>query len=90
MSEALYWLFVQQSSWIVLSLSLFMTVQMGNKKWWSPWIGVVSQIFWIILGNFTGQPAIILAALLYAVVHVRNGLKWWKEEGKSISALMPR
>jgi nicotinamide riboside transporter PnuC len=79
-TEALYWLLVQQSAWISGAISVVMTWQMGNRRWWAPFLGLVGQLFWALLAWFTNQPGLMLTVAIYTFVHARNGYKWWSEE----------
>lgn len=77
MSEALYWLLVQQAAWIVGAISLTMTWMMGNRDWRAPLLGLVGQVFWLILALHTQQWGLLVTVVLYTVVHTRNARKWW-------------
>jgi hypothetical protein len=77
MSELLYWVFFQQSAWLASAVSLVMMWQMGNHRWWAPWLGIFGQIFWALLALFTQQWGLLPAVVLYTIVHGRNAHKWW-------------
>lgn len=82
MSDVLYWLFVQQSSWICMAVSLLSMKLYGDKTVWGPVTGLVGQVFWVLLGIYTGQPALIVSAtLFYGPLHIRNWVKWRREQG---------
>ncbi|HEY3083259.1 MAG TPA: hypothetical protein VGM69_25490 [Chloroflexota bacterium] len=73
------WLFVQQSAWITSAISAVMLWQLGNRRWWAPWLGLVGQVFWVALALHTDQPGLLPGIVLYTLIHVRNGLKWRAE-----------
>ncbi len=79
--ELLYWLFVQQSAWLSGAISLVMMWQMGNRRWWAPFLGLLGQVEWAFLAWFTNQPGLMVAVVLYSVVHGRNARKWWMARG---------
>lgn len=79
MSDFLYFVFVQQSAWWAGGISLYMTWMMGNKKWWAPFLGLVGQLFWLLLAIFTAQHGLLITVVLYTIVHGRNAYKWWRE-----------
>lgn len=74
---ALYWLLVQQSAWIVGAISLYMTWQMGNHRWWAPFLGLFGQVFWAVLALYTQQWGLLVTVVLYTFVHGRNARRWW-------------
>jgi hypothetical protein len=76
--EWAFWLFVQQSAWIVGAISLTMTYLMGDKKWWAPLLGLFGQVFWAILAVYTHQYGLMVTVGLYTFIHSRNALKWWR------------
>lgn len=77
----LYWLFVEQSAWIVSGISIFMMWQMGNRRWWAPIVGLFGQVFWLILALYIGQYGLLPGIAGYTIVHARNAHKWHKERG---------
>ena len=77
--DGLRWLFVEQSAWWASVISLVMMWLMGNKVWWGPGVGLLGQVFWLILALHTGQYGLLLATAFYSVVHVRNLVKWRAE-----------
>ena len=74
-----YFVLVQQSAWISGVISLVMTWQMGNKRWWAPLLGLVGQVFWVALAWYTNQPGLGLTVAVYTFVHLRNARKWMGE-----------
>lgn len=79
MTDFLYWLLVQQSAWWSGAISVVMMWKMGSRVWWAPFLGLVGQVFWLLLAWFTSQPGMVVAALVYTFVHGRNARKWWVE-----------
>lgn len=79
MTDFLYFVFVQQSAWWAGGISLYMTWMMGNKKWWAPFLGLLGQLFWLLLAVFTAQHGLLITVVLYTIVHGRNAWKWYRE-----------
>jgi hypothetical protein len=82
---AAHWLLVEQSAWITSAISAVMLWQLGNRRWWAPWLGLVNQIFWVALAIHTGQPGLLPGIALYICIHLRNGLKW-RAERRSLAS----
>lgn len=76
--DVVYWLLVQQSAWISGAISVVMTWQMGNRRVWAPWLGLVGQVFWALLAWMTNQPGLMVTVLVYTFVHARNARLWWR------------
>lgn len=55
----------------------------GNKSKWGWIIGGSLQILWIIYAMATAQYGFIFSALAYAMVNIRNLIKWRKDESNS-------
>jgi hypothetical protein len=72
----LYFVLVQQSAWLASAVSLVMMWQMGNRRWWAPYLGIFGQVFWTLLAIFTQQWGLIPAVVLYTTVHARNAWLW--------------
>ena len=70
------WLLVQQSAWITSAISAVVVWQMGNRRWWAPWLGLAGQVFWIVLALHSGQLGLLPGVALYAIIHLRNGIMW--------------
>jgi hypothetical protein len=74
-----YWLFVQQSAWIANGIGAVQAWQMGNRRWWSPMLGLVGQVFWFLLALYTHQGGLLIGCALWTFIHGRNLLKWSRE-----------
>jgi hypothetical protein len=71
-----HWLFVEQSAWITSGVSAVVVWQMGNRRWWAPWLGVAGQVFWVVLALQADQPGLLPGVGLYTIIHLRNAIKW--------------
>lgn len=52
---------------------------MGNKWKYAPHFGVLVQIPWIIYSITTKQYGLILGAIGFIIVNLRNAIMWTKE-----------
>ena len=79
MTDALYWLFVQQSAWLASATGITAAYFMGSKCWWAPWIGLAGQGFWVTLAVYTEQYGLLIAAFFYGAMYARAGVKWYRD-----------
>ncbi len=70
-------------SWLLASLGVTGLWMAGNKSKWGWIIGGSLQILWIIYAMATAQYGFIFSALAYAMVNIRNLIKWRKDESNS-------
>lgn len=66
--------------WILSLLSCIMLWMMGNRNKYAPLLGIFAQVLWIYYAISLKQYGLLLGALLYTVVHIRNTILWWKED----------
>lgn len=70
---------VDQAAWWAAGTSIVTQWMYGSKKWWAPWWGVtIGQAPWMILAVTTQQPGLLVTALVYGGIHIRNGILWWR------------
>lgn len=63
-------------SWVLSGTSGLMLWLMGNKSKWGPRIGLANQVLWVIYAVWLAQWGLLPGVLIYAVIHVRNIVKW--------------
>ena len=73
---AAHWLLVEQAAWITSLISAIVLWQMGNRRPWAPWLGLLNQVFWVVLALHADQPGLLPGIALFTLVHLRNALKW--------------
>lgn len=83
MNEWLQWLFVDQVAWLTSIVSLSCIWFMGDKRWWSPYIGIFGQIFWVMLALNTKQYGLLPAVVAYTVIYARTAYKWRPQSPRS-------
>lgn len=66
-------------TWILSGLSIITMWLMGNKSRWGPAIGIVSQELWFYYCITTHQYGLLLGAVFYLVIHIRNYILWTRE-----------
>lgn len=67
-------------SWIISITSVIMIYLMGNKWKYAPLLGIFNQVLWYVLILQTKQYGLFLGVTGYTVIHIRNMLKWSKED----------
>jgi hypothetical protein len=77
--ETLYWLAVQQSAWYATAFGLAGTLAMGYRLWWGPLLGLLAEVFYVVLGVWTGQPGLWLDAGVWGAVYAGVSWKWWRD-----------
>jgi hypothetical protein len=66
-------------SWVLSGTSGLMLWLMGNKSKWGPRVGLANQILWAIYAVALKQWGLLPGVVLYAVIHVRNTIRWEKQ-----------
>ena len=62
-------------------LTIFNMYLMGNKTLWGPITGVFIQFVWAYWAIFMiHQPGIVMGCVVLLLVHLRNWIKWSKQE----------
>jgi hypothetical protein len=77
--DTLYWLAVQQSAWYATAFGLAGTLAMGYRLWWGPLLGLLAEMFYVVLGVWTGQPGLWLDAGVWGAVYAGVSWKWWRD-----------
>jgi len=67
-------------SWLAGGMSVAVLLLMGNKYWWSPLVGLLTQVVWFIYVFHDRQWGLLLCVIAYTIVHLRNSIKWAKEK----------
>lgn len=53
---------------------------MGNKWRYAPLLGVFNQIMWYVLIFESEQWGLLLGVTGYTIIHIRNFVKWTRDE----------
>jgi hypothetical protein len=69
----------QWMSYVLGATSCLMLWLMGNKSKYGPMVGIAVQGLWIIYAISLKQWGLIISAVAYTIVHIRNLRKWQKE-----------
>jgi glycerol-3-phosphate acyltransferase PlsY len=49
----------------------------GEMLWYAPWVGLISQLFWVTLALQTRRSGLLAATAVYTITHAINAWKWW-------------
>jgi hypothetical protein len=63
-------------SWALSLVSLAGLWATGSKHRWGWIVGFISEFPWIVYGQASHQYGFIVMSAIFAVVHIRNWLKW--------------
>lgn len=66
-------------SYILSFFSVLSIWLMGNKNIYGILVGLFSQILWVIYVIWLGQYGLLIGVFAYTCVHIRNLIKWTKE-----------
>jgi hypothetical protein len=77
---------MQYFSYILSFFSVLSLWLMGNKSIYGMVIGLFSQVLWVIYVIWLGQYGLLIGVFAYTFVHIRNLIKWTKENKSSIVA----
>jgi hypothetical protein len=66
--------------WFLSATSCLMLWLMGDKSPWGPRVGIVNQFLWFYYAISIHEWGLIIGALAYLIVHIRNLRKWEKEK----------
>jgi hypothetical protein len=68
----------QYFSYILGGISCVVLWMMGNKNRMALVIGALSQILWVTYSIYLKQYGLIISAILYFIVYIRNYIEWSK------------
>ena len=63
-------------SWVLSATSGAMLWLMGNRSKWGPRLGLANQVLWVIYAVWLRQWGLLPGVIAYAVIHVRNLVRW--------------
>jgi hypothetical protein len=69
-------------------LGLFKTYLTGNKWRYAPLIGVVGQVFWLIVVVEAAQWGLLPGVIIYTFLYIRNFIKWSKDDDEMVTDLI--
>jgi len=64
---------------IISALGFLKTWKTGNKWTYAPLIGIISQIFWVIIIIRDAQWGLLPGCVMYTFLYNRNFIKWRKD-----------
>lgn len=71
-------------SWILSCIGMVGMYAVGHKVWWSFVILALNECLWIAFSISTHTYGFILGAVAYIAIHMKNMLKWQKEDAESV------
>lgn len=69
-------------SWIVGAIGITGFFLAGRKVWWSWYVNIACQVFWVLYALASSTPAFLVTAAFYTIVFAYNAWKWTKERNK--------
>lgn len=69
----------QLLSWIVCAVGITGFFLAGRKIWWSWYVNIACQIFWVLYAIVSSTHTFLVTAAFYTVVFAINARKWTKE-----------
>jgi hypothetical protein len=73
---------VQWISLIVSVLSVLVCYTTMKKIWWSPILGLCSQVSWYALAIVTGAYPLLVAITVYSILYTMSIRRWYAERTK--------
>ena len=71
---------IKYASYILGTISCIVLWMVGNKNRMAMVIGAVSQLLWIAYAIALKQYGLIISAVVYIIVYIRNYIAWGKNE----------
>lgn len=68
----------QLLSWLVGAIGITGFFLAGRKVWWSWYVNIACQVFWVLYAIASSTPAFFVTAAFYTAVFSYNAWKWTK------------
>lgn len=72
----------QLLSWLVGAIGITGFFLAGRKVWWSWYVNIICQVFWVLYAIVSSTPAFFVTAAFYTAVFSYNAWKWTKGRHK--------
>jgi hypothetical protein len=66
-------------SWVVGAVGISGFLLAGRKVWWSWYVNIACQLFWVLYAIASDTPAFFYTAFFYTGVFAVNAYKWTRE-----------
>ena len=65
--------------WLLTIMGCSTFLLAGKKVWWAWYLGLATQVVWVVYAILTVQYGFLLGVPLYGAVYAWNAYKWTKE-----------
>lgn len=72
----------QLLSWLVGAIGISGFFLAGRKVWWSWYVNIACQLFWVLYAIASSTPAFLVTAAFYTAVFSINAWKWTRDRHK--------
>lgn len=66
--------------WLLTVMGCTTFLLAGKKVWWAWYLGLATQVVWVVFALVTAQYGFLLGVPLYGAVYTWNAYKWTKEK----------
>lgn len=67
------------SAYVVTLVGCFGFWLGGKKIWWSWYVNIANQLFWVVFALASGYEIFLIGTLFYSITFIRNAYLWTKE-----------